>query len=53
MTNQPSTLTIVGLGKLGAPMVACLASKGFDVIAVAPASGQNRIQWITNAIELN
>lgn len=25
----------------------------FDVIAVAPASGQNRIQWITNAIELN
>ena len=28
------TLTVVGLGKLGAPMVACLASKGFEVIGV-------------------
>jgi len=34
MTDHPSTLTVVGLGKLGAPMVACLASKGFDVIGV-------------------
>lgn len=34
MTDVPTTLTVVGLGKLGAPMVACLASKGFDVIGV-------------------
>lgn len=34
MTEKPKTLTVVGLGKLGAPMVACLASKGFDVIGV-------------------
>jgi UDPglucose 6-dehydrogenase len=34
MTDQPRTLTVVGLGKLGSPMVACLASKGFDVIGV-------------------
>lgn len=34
MTDKPKTLTVVGLGKLGAPMVACLASKGFDVIGV-------------------
>ena len=24
----------------------------FDVVAVAPAAGQNRVEWITNAIEL-
>ncbi|HEY3541218.1 MAG TPA: nucleotide sugar dehydrogenase [Gaiellaceae bacterium] len=34
MTDVPKTLTVVGLGKLGSPMVACLASKGFDVIGV-------------------
>lgn len=34
MKDEPRTLTVVGLGKLGAPMVACLAAKGFDVIAV-------------------
>lgn len=34
MTDEPKTLTVVGLGKLGSPMVACLASKGFDVIGV-------------------
>jgi UDPglucose 6-dehydrogenase len=28
------TLSIVGLGKLGAPMAACLAAKGFPVIGV-------------------
>jgi len=28
------TLAVIGLGKLGAPMVACFASKGFDVIGV-------------------
>jgi UDPglucose 6-dehydrogenase len=34
MTDTPQTLTVVGLGKLGSPMVACLASKDFDVIGV-------------------
>jgi len=34
MTDEAKTLTVVGLGKLGAPMVACLAAKGFDVIGV-------------------
>lgn len=34
MTDEPKTLTVVGLGKLGSPMVACLASKGWDVIGV-------------------
>lgn len=28
------TISVVGLGKLGAPMVACAASKGFNVIGV-------------------
>jgi UDPglucose 6-dehydrogenase len=28
------TIAVVGLGHLGAPMVACFASKGFDVIGV-------------------
>jgi UDPglucose 6-dehydrogenase len=34
MTDVPKTLAVVGLGKLGSPMVACLAAKGFDVIGV-------------------
>lgn len=34
VTDEPRTLSVVGLGKLGAPMVACLAAKGFDVVAV-------------------
>lgn len=34
MTEEVQTLTVVGLGKLGSPMVACLASKQFDVIGV-------------------
>jgi UDPglucose 6-dehydrogenase len=34
MTDQAKTVTVVGLGKLGAPMVACLAAKGFSVIGV-------------------
>jgi UDPglucose 6-dehydrogenase len=34
MTEEPKTLTVVGLGKLGAPMVACLAARGFDVVGV-------------------
>lgn len=33
MTERPS-ISIVGLGKLGAPMVACFASKGFQVIGI-------------------
>jgi UDPglucose 6-dehydrogenase len=34
MTDQPSTLTVVGLGKLGSPMAACLAARGYEVIGV-------------------
>src|SRR5215475_6996743 len=34
MTDEAKTVTVVGLGKLGAPMVACLAAKGYDVIGV-------------------
>jgi UDPglucose 6-dehydrogenase len=34
MDASPQTLTVVGLGKLGAPMAACFASKGFQVIGV-------------------
>ena len=34
MTDQPRTLTVVGLGKLGSPMAACLAARGFEVIGV-------------------
>lgn len=40
MTDEPKTLTVVGLGKLGSPMVACLASKGFDVIGVDVDEGK-------------
>jgi UDPglucose 6-dehydrogenase len=32
MDNQ--TLSVIGLGKLGAPMLACLASRGFTVIGL-------------------
>jgi UDPglucose 6-dehydrogenase len=34
MTNVLGRLAVIGLGKLGAPMVGCFASKGFDVIGV-------------------
>lgn len=34
MTDQPTTLTVVGLGKLGAPMAACLAARGYTTIGV-------------------
>jgi UDPglucose 6-dehydrogenase len=34
VTDEARTITVVGLGKLGSPMVACLASKGFHVIGV-------------------
>lgn len=34
MTDQHATLTVVGLGKLGSPMAACLAARGYDVIGV-------------------
>jgi len=40
MTDQPTTVTVVGLGKLGAPMVACLASRGFHVIGVDVDEGK-------------
>src|SRR2546421_3584167 len=29
-----STISVIGLGKLGAPIVACFAARGFQVIAV-------------------
>jgi UDPglucose 6-dehydrogenase len=32
--HQLETVTVVGLGKLGAPMAACLAAKGYVVIGV-------------------
>jgi UDPglucose 6-dehydrogenase len=32
--NSPQRISIVGLGKLGAPFAACLAVKGFQVIGV-------------------
>lgn len=34
MTDQPTALTVVGLGKLGSPMAACLAARGYTVIGV-------------------
>jgi UDPglucose 6-dehydrogenase len=34
MSDEVQTLAVVGLGKLGSPMVACFASKGFDVVGV-------------------
>ena len=37
-------LSVIGLGKLGAPMVACFASKGFDVIGVD--YDQNKVRAI-------
>jgi UDPglucose 6-dehydrogenase len=32
MTEQRPVLSVIGLGKLGAPMAACFAAKGFDVV---------------------
>lgn len=32
--NRSNTITIIGLGKLGSPMLACFASKGYNVIGV-------------------
>lgn len=37
-------LSVIGLGKLGSPMMACLASKGFDVIGVD--YDQNKVRAI-------
>ncbi|MEM1553204.1 MAG: UDP-glucose/GDP-mannose dehydrogenase family protein [Thermofilaceae archaeon] len=34
MMEVPRILSVIGLGKLGAPMAACLAAKGFEVIGV-------------------
>ena len=34
MIEEPTTLTVVGLGKLGSPMAACLAARGYTVIGV-------------------
>jgi UDPglucose 6-dehydrogenase len=34
MVTNISTLSVIGLGKLGAPMVACFAERGFNVIGV-------------------
>lgn len=32
--DKNNTIAIIGLGKLGSPMLACFASKGYDVIGV-------------------
>src|ERR1700722_19925901 len=32
--KAPSAISVIGLGKLGAPLAACLAAKGHSVIAV-------------------
>lgn len=32
--DDPSCVAVIGLGKLGAPLAACLASKGFQVVGV-------------------
>jgi UDPglucose 6-dehydrogenase len=34
MTDQLTSLTVAGLGKLGSPMAACLAARGYTVIGV-------------------
>src|SRR5215472_7911568 len=33
-TGMKTTISIIGLGKLGSPMAACFAAKGFKVIGV-------------------
>jgi UDPglucose 6-dehydrogenase len=40
-------LSVIGLGKMGAPMLACFASKGFEVIGVD--ADQNKIRAINGA----
>ena len=34
MAERTEHISVVGLGKLGAPLVACLASKGFRLIGL-------------------
>jgi len=34
LSNPVQAVSIVGLGKLGAPTAACYAYKGFDVVGV-------------------
>lgn len=34
MNKTPSSISVVGLGKLGTPMVACFASKGHSIVGV-------------------
>lgn len=34
MTNDRPRLAVIGLGKLGSPMAACFAAKGFEVVGV-------------------
>jgi UDPglucose 6-dehydrogenase len=34
MSDTPQRLSVIGLGKLGSPMAACFAAKGFDVVGV-------------------
>jgi UDPglucose 6-dehydrogenase len=34
VTNDRSRLAVIGLGKLGSPMAACFAAKGFEVVGV-------------------
>ena len=34
MSDTKQRLSVIGLGKLGSPMAACFAAKGFDVVGV-------------------
>jgi UDPglucose 6-dehydrogenase len=34
MTEERPVVSVIGLGKLGSPMAACFAAKGFDVVGV-------------------
>jgi UDPglucose 6-dehydrogenase len=45
MTRQ-SNISVVGLGKLGTPLAACLASKGFNVIGVD--TDPVKIEWLSS-----
>ena len=38
----PQTISVIGLGRLGAPFAVCLASKGYGVIAVDVDADPNR-----------
>jgi UDPglucose 6-dehydrogenase len=41
--NRVSKISVIGLGKLGAPLAACFASKGFEVVGVDVSSRSVRL----------